>query len=60
MNAATRNSSLLPAVALAAMIALASPWLTGCDRLAHGTKINPLDQSEFFADGQSSRHPPRA
>jgi mono/diheme cytochrome c family protein len=55
MNAAFRNASIVPALALAA---LASSLLTGCDRLAHGAKIKPLDASEFFADGQSSRRPP--
>ena len=30
----------------------------GCDRLSSGTKIMPLEQSEFFTDGQSSRRPP--
>jgi mono/diheme cytochrome c family protein len=40
---------------LALWLALA---LTGCDNMRDGSKIKPLTQSNFFADGQSSRHPP--
>ena len=32
--------------------------LTGCDNLAKGTKLKPLEESDFFADGNSSRLPP--
>jgi mono/diheme cytochrome c family protein len=55
MKLSTRTLRLLPAIGLAAVCA---QLLAGCDRLASGTKIAPLDQSEFFADGQSSRNPP--
>jgi len=40
------------------ILALAVLWTAGCDRLATGTRIMPLEQSDFFADGQSSRRPP--
>ena len=40
------------------ILALALLWTAGCDRLATGTRIMPLEQSEFFADGQSARKPP--
>ena len=30
----------------------------GCDNLEKGTRIKPLEQSKFFADGQASRLPP--
>ncbi|HEX4083460.1 MAG TPA: cytochrome c [Chthoniobacteraceae bacterium] len=39
-------------------LAAASLLLAGCDQLAHGSKIAPLQPSDFFADGQSSRVPP--
>jgi mono/diheme cytochrome c family protein len=55
MNLSTRTLRILPALGFAAVCA--QP-LAGCDRLARGTKIMPLDPSEFFADGQSSRRPP--
>jgi mono/diheme cytochrome c family protein len=55
MNLPTRILRLLLALGFAAMCA---QLLAGCDRLARGTKITPLDQSEFFADGQSARLPP--
>jgi mono/diheme cytochrome c family protein len=32
--------------------------LAGCDNLAKGTRIKPLQESNYFADGQSSRPPP--
>ncbi len=32
--------------------------LTGCDNLEKGTRLKPLEESKFFADGQSSRLPP--
>ena len=32
--------------------------LAGCDNLQSGAKIKPLTESQFFADGQSSRRPP--
>ena len=49
----------MPAVVrrLAVCLPLLS-WLAGCDNLAKGTKIKPLEESKFFSDGQSSRHPP--
>jgi mono/diheme cytochrome c family protein len=40
------------------LAAVCAQLLAGCDRLARGTKIMPLDESEFFANGQSSRRPP--
>ena len=55
MNVARQSSSLLPLLALAAGMCLP---LAGCDNLKSGTKIKPLTESEFFADGQSSRQPP--
>jgi mono/diheme cytochrome c family protein len=39
-------------------IALALLWTAGCDQLSSGTKIMPLDGSDYFGDGQSSRKPP--
>jgi mono/diheme cytochrome c family protein len=38
--------------------ALTLLWTAGCDQLSSGTKIMPLEQSQFFPDGQSSRRPP--
>jgi mono/diheme cytochrome c family protein len=32
--------------------------VTACDNLKKGTRIKPLAESRFFADGQSSRVPP--
>ena len=55
MNAAFRHRSFRFALALAA---LACAGLAGCDNLKTGTKIKPLTESQFFADGQSSRQPP--
>ena len=55
MNAARRSSSRLLLLALAAGACLS---LAGCDNLKSGTKIKPLTESKFFADGQSSRQPP--
>jgi mono/diheme cytochrome c family protein len=55
MNVSTRTPRVLLAIGFAAVCA---QMLAGCDRLARGTKITPLDQSEFFAGGQSSRCPP--
>ena len=39
-------------------MALGCLSLAGCDNLKNGSKIKPLTQSKFFADGQSSRQPP--
>ena len=50
MNAASRHFLVV--------LALVCLPLTGCDNLKSGTKIKPLTQSKFFADGQSSRQPP--
>ena len=55
MNVPARTFRILMALGFAAVCA---QLLAGCDRLARGTKITPLDPSEFFADGQSSRRPP--
>ena len=55
MNAAFRPRSFRFARALAV---LACAGLAGCDNLKTGTKIKPLTESKFFADGQSSRQPP--
>ena len=43
---------------LPVLLALACLSLTGCDNLKSGTKIKPLTESKFFADGLSSRPPP--
>jgi mono/diheme cytochrome c family protein len=40
------------------LLAAASLALAGCDNMARESKIKPLDESKFFADGQSSRMPP--
>jgi mono/diheme cytochrome c family protein len=48
----------LNALRAAALAAPACLLLAGCDQLAKGTKIQPLEESKFFADGQSSRMPP--
>jgi len=55
MKAAFHSSKSLRALAVAAPAFL---WLAGCDQLAKGTKISPLQESNFFADRQSSRLPP--
>ena len=43
--------SFAPAMLIASLLA-------GCDNLAKGTKLKPLEESDFFADGNSSRLPP--
>ena len=45
-------------LATAVGLALAIAAGAGCDNLAKGTRIKPLQESRFFADGQSSRLPP--
>ena len=55
MNAAFSPTHLRLALVLACGVCLS---LAGCDNLKSGTKIKPLTQSKFFADGQSSRQPP--
>ena len=45
-------------LALLTLALLLSTALGGCDNLAKGTRIKPLGESHFFADGQSSRLPP--
>jgi hypothetical protein len=42
---------LAPALATTCMLA-------GCDNLARGTRFKPLEESDYFADGNSSRLPP--
>ena len=55
MKTAFQLCKIPGAMALAASACLLT---AGCDRLAQGTKIQPLEESQFFADGQSSRQPP--
>ena len=55
MNATFLPSNFWPSAFLAAFACLS---LAGCDNLKSGTKIKPLTESKFFADGQSSRQPP--
>ncbi len=55
MNATFRHPNVRCALALVALVCLS---LAGCDNLKTGTKIKPLTESKFFADGQSSRQPP--
>jgi mono/diheme cytochrome c family protein len=43
--------SFAPAMLIASLLA-------GCDNLAKGTRLKPLEESDFFADGNSSRLPP--
>ena len=43
--------SFTPAMLIASLLA-------GCDNLAKGTRLKPLEESNFFADGNSSRLPP--
>jgi mono/diheme cytochrome c family protein len=40
------------------LVAALALSLAGCDNLAKGTRIKPLQESNYFADGQSSRPPP--
>ena len=55
MNAAFLPLNFRFSVVLATSACLS---LAGCDNLKSGTKIKPLTESKFFADGQSSRQPP--
>lgn len=55
MKAGISPLSFCCTAVLACLVGLS---LAGCDNLKSGTKIKPLTESKFFADGQSSRRPP--